>query len=147
MQLGDRFGDWTVLSFVGTKGKGNNAYWLCRCVCGNESEICGSKLRNGTTTKCNRCSGKSNGKKGLYKKSEGKHLYVIQSGQYIKIGSSNNPLRRIKDIMSDNPHDVEVIEIVLDKGCLEETLHRKFNKYLHRGEWFKMGIDQFRKET
>lgn len=42
---GQVFGEWTVLSYAGVKGK--NGYWLCRCSCGKEQENRGTHLRGG----------------------------------------------------------------------------------------------------
>lgn len=42
---GQRFGKLTVLKKADRKGK--NSYWICRCDCGVEKEICATALRNG----------------------------------------------------------------------------------------------------
>lgn len=47
---GQVFGEWTVLSYAGVKGK--NSYWLCRCSCGKEQEVRGTHLRSGQTKSC-----------------------------------------------------------------------------------------------
>ena len=52
--VGQVFGAWTVLC------RGNNttsglARWICRCSCGNESEVHGSDLRFGKSTRCETC--------------------------------------------------------------------------------------------
>ena len=47
---GQVFGEWTVLSYAGVKGK--NSYWLCRCSCGKEQENRGTHLRGGQTKSC-----------------------------------------------------------------------------------------------
>ena len=46
MKPGDRFGQLTVVAFARAT-KNRNKLWLCRCACGVEREICGSKLRAG----------------------------------------------------------------------------------------------------
>ena len=48
--IGQKFGRWTVIGRDTTK-KGT-AYWLCKCDCGTERSVCGSSLRNGTSTSC-----------------------------------------------------------------------------------------------
>lgn len=40
--IGQTFGEWTVLSYAGVKGK--NGYWLCRCSCGKEQEVRGAHI-------------------------------------------------------------------------------------------------------
>ena len=44
--IGKQFGDLKVLKYAGNKK------WLCRCSCGKEKEILGSKLRSGQVTSC-----------------------------------------------------------------------------------------------
>lgn len=46
---GQRFGSWTVLSYVG------NHYWNCRCDCGRESHVDGRTLRRGESSRCMGC--------------------------------------------------------------------------------------------
>ena len=71
---GSQFGEWSVLH-IDTK-KGNNWYWMCRCSCGNEQSVNGSKLNTGQTSKCKSCTAKENGRKGLYKLSENVFLKI-----------------------------------------------------------------------
>lgn len=48
---GKRFGDLTVLKYSSTHS--NKAiYWLCRCDCGVEKEVCGNTLKDGETKGC-----------------------------------------------------------------------------------------------
>lgn len=49
---GQHFGEWLAVEYVGGK------YWKCQCSCGNESEVDGSKLRLGLSTRCRSCSSK-----------------------------------------------------------------------------------------
>lgn len=46
-----KFGRLTVLYEV-PKRKNNNIYWHCKCECGNEKDIRGGDLRNGSTQSC-----------------------------------------------------------------------------------------------
>lgn len=52
---GMKIGKWLVLGrdYEGTKP--GRTMWFCRCECGNESSVIGQALRNGTSTRCNRC--------------------------------------------------------------------------------------------
>lgn len=53
---GKTVGRWTVVSRAPrTPKKNGSAYWRVRCECGNESEISGVTLRNGTSTQCGPC--------------------------------------------------------------------------------------------
>lgn len=51
---GQKFGSLEVLDKFETRlsGKRKKAYWLCKCVCGEEKFIRGSSLVNGCTTSC-----------------------------------------------------------------------------------------------
>lgn len=52
---GQVFGSWTV---IGLARVGHEARWNCVCVCGNEREQDGSKLRKGGTVQCKQCRSK-----------------------------------------------------------------------------------------
>lgn len=134
-QIGEIVGEWFVLSYSGERGTGRNSYWRCRCSCGNESDVCGSSLRKGASTMCRKCSGRVNGRKGLNTQSK-KHLYVARCGGFFKIGSSNNPQRRIKDLASSCPYPITVEAILLNRGHEESTWHEKYKDCHHHGEWF-----------
>ena len=49
---GQRFGKLTVLRIGDRSNKGNGSYWICRCDCGNETQVHAAKLRSGHTTSC-----------------------------------------------------------------------------------------------
>lgn len=52
-ETGNRYGRLTVLRRYDTKKpSGIGAYWLCRCDCGTEVAVQGTKLRNGNTRSC-----------------------------------------------------------------------------------------------
>jgi hypothetical protein len=48
---GKIFGRWTVLNYAGSY-KGQQAKWLCRCICGAEKTVTSSSLRRGKSTSC-----------------------------------------------------------------------------------------------
>jgi hypothetical protein len=48
---GKRFGRYTVIAFS-HRDKLGKIYWLCRCDCGTEKTVCGSKLKSGLTRSC-----------------------------------------------------------------------------------------------
>ncbi len=50
--INQRFGKLTVVRKCGTRGRGRNLYWRCKCDCGKERECDGSKLRKGVVTSC-----------------------------------------------------------------------------------------------
>jgi hypothetical protein len=51
-----KFGSWKVIKFAGRKGKGQIAYWTCQCDCGFITDIVGTSLTNGSSTRCRTCS-------------------------------------------------------------------------------------------
>lgn len=48
---GQRFGQWTILSFSHQDASKNNV-WLCRCDCGTERPVKSRTLRNGRSASC-----------------------------------------------------------------------------------------------
>lgn len=138
IEIGSKVFDWTVLAYAGEKGAGRNSYWTCQCQCGNIKDVVGSSLRNGQTHMCQRCTGKINGRAGVYVKDRNKpHLYIIKAGTAIKIGVSKNPERRIRDIQSDCPLPVEILYIGYNEGHEEEMWHIFYAHRKIHGEWFQ----------
>jgi hypothetical protein len=136
MPVGSTWGQWTVLSYDGERGEGKNTYWLCRCSCGTEKAVCGTLLRRGTSTKCHRCSGKINGRRGLYGQ-KSSHLYIAKIGEYYKIGVSDNPKRRLRDMQTHCPYDITLTQVYYGAGHEEEMWHEENKDSHHRGEWFR----------
>lgn len=64
-------------------------------------------------------------------------LYFIRSGQYVKIGISEAPQRRIASIQTSNPDELEVLAVVEGGAQLEAEMHRRFAALHYRGEWFR----------
>lgn len=57
IEPGDKFGEWTVISFARRDSK--STYWNCRCSCGTEKEVRQTILKNGTSTRCRACADKA----------------------------------------------------------------------------------------
>jgi hypothetical protein len=53
-ETGNRYGKWTVISGP-VEGDFQGAFWLCRCDCGTEKAISGSRLRLGRSRQCVPC--------------------------------------------------------------------------------------------
>ena len=65
------------------------------------------------------------------------HLYFICDNLYrVKIGRSNNPYKRLKDLMTANAGDLTLVHVCENKGCLEKKLHFCFSDLRLNGEWF-----------
>lgn len=63
-------------------------------------------------------------------------LYFILSGEYIKIGRSNNVSKRLKQLSTGNPNNLTLLLKIENKGCLEKYIHKAFKKYKHNKEWY-----------
>ena len=67
-------------------------------------------------------------------------VYFIQSVKgkgYIKIGFSNNPKRRLREIQRYSPIELRIIAMIKGGREKEAELHRRFSKYRRYGEWFE----------
>lgn len=51
--IGDKYGDWQVLSRAAA-----GYYWRCRCICGAERDVFGGNLRQGTSRSCGCTAGR-----------------------------------------------------------------------------------------
>ncbi|MEU8617355.1 GIY-YIG nuclease family protein [Streptomyces sp. NPDC048623] len=68
-------------------------------------------------------------------------MYVIGppgSGR-VKIGTSVNPSKRLKELQTGNPDRLEVLWTAPGGRELESALHQTFNAYRIEGEWFDFG--------
>ena len=55
IKIGDKYGRWTVIQYVGKKGKKvKKDYWLCECGCDKHTrrEVLGETLKNGRSQSC-----------------------------------------------------------------------------------------------
>jgi hypothetical protein len=135
---GHTFGERVVLEYSHQVPASGNYVWEVQCSCGRKDKVTASRLRTGKADKCLSCSSKVNGRKGLYKMSEGKPVYFIRCCDFVKIGSSWDVERRLKDLETSNPHPLELIKVDYEKG--ERYWHDKFKEYLHRNEWYSKEI-------
>jgi len=73
-----------------------------------------------------------------------KYIYLIQSleNSYYKIGISNNPKRRIKELQTGNSSPLKLVETYQSEHAekIERTLQRRYSYLRKEGEWFDMGI-------
>lgn len=77
---GQRYGQLTVIEKAYLKN--GHMFWKCKCDCGNEKIIDGSKLRDGTTKACGCLRGKG------YKDLVGKRFGMLEVME--KVGTDNN---------------------------------------------------------
>ena len=52
IEIGDKYGYWTVKGYAGKQGSKNKDYWNCDCVCGCNKDVLGETLKNGRSTSC-----------------------------------------------------------------------------------------------
>lgn len=70
-------------------------------------------------------------------------VYFISDGEFIKIGKSNNPKKRMSELQVGNARDLHLlfqIPTVSEKAAFEaeKMLHRVYRDYSANGEWFKI---------
>lgn len=63
-------------------------------------------------------------------------VYFIKQNQFIKIGFTENPLKRFSQLQTANPIKLEVLLIIDGDKGLEAKYHNLFKDHAHRGEWF-----------
>jgi hypothetical protein len=71
------------------------------------------------------------------------YIYIMSDSPAYKIGMSNNPEYRLRQIRGHNPRDVKIIyqfpcSTRDDAHTLEKTLHEKFKHKRIRNEWFSL---------
>jgi len=67
-------------------------------------------------------------------------VYFISDGTYTKIGKSNNPHSRIKDLQTSNPNELKFVYIFDCKDYWEKKLHTLLKHYncKAKNEWFDL---------
>jgi hypothetical protein len=76
--------------------------------------------------------------------SKPQYIYLIQKNteSIYKIGISDNPLKRVKQLQTGNSARLHLIKIfpVANARAIEKRLHRllMFHRCSPRGEWFKL---------
>lgn len=73
-------------------------------------------------------------------------IYFVKVNEYIKIGFSRRPFRRVVSIQHSIPFDTVLLGVVPGDVLTEQLLHDKFKDYRFRGEWF-VGIEDGVKEV
>lgn len=69
-------------------------------------------------------------------------IYVVACGEYVKVGFSNRPVRRMVEMQVGNPYPlVLAAQFTCPKGferIIETDVHETFETWRTRGEWFEM---------
>jgi hypothetical protein len=132
--INQQFSKWTVLALVGSSKHGKLVY-RCMCDCGSIHNVGGSDLRTGGSTQCRSCSAKITGRKGLDAQVK-PNLYLVSCGEYIKIGSTDNVIKRLNNMKVGNPYPLILEYHGIGLGHLEPVLHTLYAEFHHQGEWF-----------
>jgi hypothetical protein len=66
------------------------------------------------------------------------YVYLIESGQYIKIGRTSNITKRLSELQVGNPRKLRLISAVQVKNpiAMEKNLHEQFKDKNKQGEWY-----------
>ena len=70
-------------------------------------------------------------------------VYFIESGPggCIKIGWSNDPVRRLIGMRTGNPEALSLLAVMPGDSKTESELHRRFDKHRVTREWFAPHVD------
>lgn len=72
------------------------------------------------------------------KPSQSTHLYVLEANGLWKIGVTNNMEKRLKQLQTGNPYEINVMLLEERKNPqkAEKYLHRIYHEKRLKGEWF-----------
>jgi len=76
-------------------------------------------------------------------------IYFLKANDKVKIGYADDPSKRIPEIQTSNPFELEVLLIIDGNYDKESELHKRFEKHRTSGEWFELEepIQSFIKEN
>ena len=67
--------------------------------------------------------------------------YLIQCGDFVKIGIASSVHNRLRALQAMNPLPLKVLVVLAGGRDLERALHARFAAYRHRDEWFRIEGD------
>lgn len=71
-----------------------------------------------------------------------KCVYLIEAGEYLKVGVALNPHKRIRDLQVANPEPLRLVAVMEpsthDAATMERHIHFVLSEYRVGGEWFKI---------
>lgn len=66
------------------------------------------------------------------------YIFWPTARPFVKIGHAENIWRRLGETQTYSPDHIKVLSIIEGGESLERELHRRFERYRVRGEWFKL---------
>lgn len=69
------------------------------------------------------------------------YVYIIKADTFVKIGFSENPEKRLSEMQTGSPHELELLAKFPygtrpEAAAKEKEMHLLFSTWHHRGEWF-----------
>ncbi len=70
------------------------------------------------------------------------YCYIVQAGNFVKIGYTSNIENRLEQIQTNNPKEVKLLvcfphETRGAARAMEQRWHLRFSVHLERGEWYR----------
>jgi hypothetical protein len=76
-------------------------------------------------------------------------IYAIQSGEFIKIGKTTDPVRRVGQMLLHNPHEMRVLMYrTVSKNnvySVERRIHELLAEWRYDREWFTAPLAEIRR--
>lgn len=64
-------------------------------------------------------------------------VYFITGGDHVKVGSSRNPVARLKGHQTGSPVPLEIAYLLEGPRLVEHFIHREARAFRAHGEWFR----------
>lgn len=66
-------------------------------------------------------------------------LYALRCGEFVKIGRSKNPEKRLQQLRTASPYPCEIMGTIKEGPHYESRVHQMLRGHLHIGrEWFRL---------
>ena len=69
-------------------------------------------------------------------------VYMIQAGEFVKIGLTDNVARRLLSLQTGNPEPLVLLKSwpTICPAADEKHIHQTLKRFWIRGEWFKLPV-------
>lgn len=68
-------------------------------------------------------------------------VYFVRAGDFVKVGITTDLHRRLATLRTSNPHEVELLGVVLGGADRERHVHDALSSFHYRREWFRADPD------